>query len=76
MVRQAERIGMRVNSSKTAVVCVPDSLAYEADAYILDEDGLRIGYQEKIKVLGMRFSNKPTMGAHVAWLKSAVRKRF
>lgn len=39
LVRRAEEIGMVVNSSKTALICVSDAQAYMADAYILDSDG-------------------------------------
>ena len=34
VVRAAESIGMVVNAKKTAMICVSDSLSYEAEAYI------------------------------------------
>ena len=43
LVRRATDIGMVVNRKKMTMICVSDSLAYEADAYILDEDQERIG---------------------------------
>ena len=47
--RAAEEIGMKVNTSKTSMMCVSDSLAYAADAFILDSDGNRIGCTDNIK---------------------------
>ena len=76
MVREAEHIGMKVNTNKTAMTCVSDALSYVADAYILDRDGNRIGCQDSMKVLGMRFSNRPNMDSHVAWIKTTMRQRF
>ena len=76
LVRRVEEIGMVVNSKNTAMICVSDSLSYEADAYILDEDEQRIGCQEKIKALGMTFSNKPTMAAQVNSIKKKIHSRY
>ena len=63
LVRRAEEIGMVVNSSKTAMLCVSDAMAYEADAFILDSDQVRIGCQKSIKALGMHFSSRPDIHA-------------
>ena len=76
VVRNAESIGMKVNSAKTTLVCFSDSLAYEADAYIEDEDGNRIRGQRSMKALGMRFSSRPDMQAHVDWVKKTFRQRY
>ena len=63
--RLAELMGMKVNSSKTMVLCVSDSRTYEAAAYIEDADGNTIDSVNHLKILGMHFSNKPNMGAQV-----------
>ena len=76
LVRKAEAIGMKVNAAKTTMVCFSDAAAYKADAYIEDEDGNRIGCQDRMKALGMRFSNRPDMGAHVDWIRKTYRERF
>ena len=76
LVRRAEDIGMVVNSSKTAMICVSDSLGYTADAYIHDSEQERIGCQEKIKALGMHFSNRPNMWAQVEAVKRNIRSRY
>ena len=76
LVRQAEAIGMVVNAGKTAMLTVSDSLAYEADAFIYDSDEKRIGWQKKIKALGMHFSSRPTMQAQVEAIQKNMRMRF
>ena len=68
LVRRAEGIGMKVNTSKTVMMCVSDALGHEADAYLLDKDSERISCQRTMKILGMCFSNRPTMPEHVEWL--------
>lgn len=76
LVRQAEKIGMAVNTEKTAMICVSDASSYTADAFIHDADGVRIGCQETIKALGMIFSNKPDMAAQVQSIKKKFRSRL
>ena len=76
LVRKAEAIGMKVNRAKTTMVCFSDSLAYKADAYIEDADGNRIGCQDNMKALGMHFSNRPDMSAHVDWIRRTYRECF
>ena len=76
MVRRAEGIGMKVNASKTAMVCFSDASGYTADAFIEDADGNKIRCQDSIKALGMRFSSRPDMSAHVAWIAKNMRERF
>ena len=41
------------------MVCFSDSLADKADADIEDTDGARIGWQDSMKTLGMRFQIAP-----------------
>ena len=43
LVRGTEEIGMVVNASKTAMMCVSGASNFRADAYILDADQNRIG---------------------------------
>ena len=61
IVRNAEDLGMVVNSLKTAMVCVSAATEYTADAYILDSDHERIGCSVSFKALAMRFSNRLDM---------------
>ena len=76
MVRRAEEIGMVVNSTKTAMLCISDALSYRADTFIMDDDMNRIGCQDNLKALGMRFSDHPNMGAQVAHIKKSFRMRY
>ena len=70
--RRAARRGMKVNSSKTAMLCISDTMSYEAKAFIEDEEGQSIATGDTMKVLGFHFSRRPTMHGHV----DAIRKRF
>ena len=65
IVRNAESIGMVVNSNKTAMMCISGASNYEADAFILDAEQTRIGCTKSIKALGVRFSNKLDMEEQV-----------
>ena len=76
VVRAAEDIGMVVNSKKTAMLCVSDSLKYQADAFILDSDQNRIGCQDRIKALGMYFSSRPNMQEQVNAISRKFRTRY
>ena len=64
IVRRAEEIGMKVNSDKTSMICVSDALDYEADAFINNSDGDRIGCQNSTKALGIMLSSRPVMDDH------------
>ena len=76
LVRQAEAIGMVVNSAKTAMLCVSDAQGYEAESFMYDADQNRIGCQTKIKALGMHFSNRPDMWEQVNAVKKNIRSRY
>ena len=76
VVRRAEDIGMVVNASKTAMICMSGALEYDADAYLLDADQNRIGCNGTIKALGVRFSNKLNMEEQVSYIVKAMRSRY
>ena len=76
MVKRAEQIGMVVNTSNTAIMCMSDSLSYKAEAYILDDDQKRLTSTDSLKALGVRFSCRPTMDAQVEHIKKSFRSRF
>ena len=63
---------MKVNTSKTSMICFSDAMSYGAEAFIYDADGNRIDSGPTMKILGFHFSDKPTMHAHV----QALQKRF
>ena len=68
----AERLGMKVNASKTMVLCISDSKTYKATAYVRDSQGNDIDAVENLKILGVHFSSKPDMSAQV----DAICKKF
>ena len=76
VVRGAESLGMVVNSQKTAMMCISGATDFVADAYILDEDLNRIGCSQKIKALGLRFSNRLDMEDHVQYIIKSMRSRY
>ena len=76
VVRNAEDLGMVVNAQKTSMICISAATDFTADAFILDSDQNRIGCSDTIKALGMRFSNRLDMEAHVQYVIRAVRSRF
>ena len=76
MTRKAEQLGIKVNKRKTAMLCVSDALGFEPDAFILDEDGARIGCRKLLKALGMRFSNRSNMSQHVEHIRKSFRSRY
>ena len=63
---------MKVNSSKTAMLCISGAQSYKANAYIYDAAGEKIESGESMKFLGFHFSRRPGVHAHV----EALRKRF
>ena len=71
----AESMGMRVNSSKTKVLCVSDSRTYEAAAFITDPQGNEIDSVDKLKILGVHFSSKPDMSEQVQAICRKFRSR-
>ena len=76
VVRKAEDIGMVVNAQKTAMMCVSGAIDFNADAYMLDADQNRIECTNKIKALGIRFSNRLDMEDHVQYIIKAMRSCY
>ena len=76
VVRAAEKKGMRVNAAKTNMICVSDTFNFEASAFILDRDGVRVESTSKMKVLGWHFSSRPTPTAYIEVLKRRFRERY
>ena len=76
VIRRAEERGMKVNTAKTGLLCVSDSLNHKTRAYIQDSEGARIESGEKLKVLGWHFSTRPTVEAHVEVLRRRFRERY
>ena len=73
--RIAESLGMKVNASKTMVLCVSDSRTYKAAAYVRDCQGNDIEAIDSLKILGLHFSSKPDMSAQVEAICRKFRSR-
>ena len=67
---------MKVNTKKTSIICISDSLNYDVGAYILDSSGQRIKSGAKMKVLGWHFSTKPNADAYINVLQRRFRQCY
>ena len=72
----AQAIGMQVNTSKTKVLCISDSLSYTPKTFIEDSEGNRINCVDSMKILGFHFGNKPTMHLQVQHIVKSLRQRY
>ena len=72
----AESMGMKVNASKTMVLCISDSRTYKASAYVVDPEGNEIDSVNKIKILGVNFTDKPDMAGQVEAVCRKFRSRI
>ena len=68
--------GMLVNTKKTNLLCISDSLSYTPSTYIEDTDGTVIESGQSMKVLGFHFSTKPTVHLHVEQTIKKIRRRY
>ena len=76
VVRRAQERGMKVNTAKTGMVYISDSLNARTGAFILDSEGGRIESGPGLKVLGWHFSDRPTADAQIEVLKRRFRERY
>ena len=76
IVRNATAKGMKVNNSKTNIICITDSLSHERKTFIVDESGERIESCDEMKILGFNFSKKPTVHAQVKSIIKKFRQRY
>ena len=67
---------MKVNTSKTNLLVISDSLNYETAAYFEGSDGERIVSRDMMKILGFWFSRRPNIALHIANLKKKMRRRY
>ena len=76
MTSNATAIGMKVNNSKTRLICISDSLASLSKGCILDGGGERINQSEDMKLLRFHLSSRPTVSAHIRVLLRRMRMRL
>ena len=75
----AEAKGMRVNSSKTKLHVISDSISYRAAAFIHDAEGNALNTGKppgRLKVLGFTFGDRPSVRPHVMTIRKKFRQRF
>ena len=73
LVRNAQSIGMKVNTDKTVMICFSDSSRYKADTFIEDAESNRLCCGDSLKALGMCFLSKADMLAHADWIQGSMR---
>lgn len=66
---------MKVNKSKTNVLCVFDALSYSLMTYTFDSQGEQIDSSDTLKLLGFNFSDRPTVQLHVNVTIQKIRQR-
>ena len=67
---------MKVNGSKTAMVCVSGAQSYHARSHVYQASGEKVESGPSIKVLGFHFSSSPTVHAHMAALSKRIRSKY
>ena len=68
--------GMVVNTSKTQVIVISDSLNYTPKTFICDKDGEQIDCTDSIKILGFEFGKKPTVAQQVKAILGKFRRKY
>ena len=66
--------GMKVNSSKTKLLCISDAMSYLPEVQIKDVDDSLItsSPDDSMKMLGFHFSTKPNVNKHIEVLKKRL----
>ena len=73
--RNSKEVGMRINGKKTQLLCVSNSINYTVQSHLVVGDE-RIWSGERLKILGMMFDSRGTMGAHMGELKKKFNARI
>ena len=75
VVKNANEIGMRVNESKTQMLCLSTSIDYDVCSFIRTPSGQKIESGDTLKILGFHFDSNPSIEHHIEQLITKVRKR-
>lgn len=73
---EACKRGMVVNSKKTQIIVISDSLTYEPRTMITDKDGNDISCKDDMKILGFTFGKKPNMNKHIRGVLTRIRRKY
>ena len=72
----AAKLGLKVNSKKTQMVCVSGNNLSDVSSFIRDQEGNRIVSTDSMKILGFHFGTQPTVQKHIEVLSTKLRKRL
>ena len=72
----AMRKGMKVNESKTNLLCVSDSLNFRTLTFIEGSKGERIECKKHMKVLGFYLSDRTGVSRHVEEIAKKMRQKY
>ena len=77
-IRNTELFGMMVNTGKTNLLCVSDSLSYKACAHLYSVEGAKLSTENstELKLLGFRFGSRPTCQTHIDAMRRSFRGRY
>ena len=74
IVTNSERSGMKVNASKTQLLCITSTKHSEVASFI-DHRGERIASREHMNLLRFRFDSRPSVHAHVGFIREKFNSR-
>ena len=66
-----ERVGMKMNTAKTQLLCITSAINYEVRSYI-ESNGRKIVSGDELKLLGFTFGRRPTVRPHF----ESVRRKY
>lgn len=72
----AKKKGMKVNTSKTKILCISDAMNYTPRTLIFDSDGVKICNGHEMKLLGFYFGPKPTVDYPASAILKRLRQRY
>ena len=72
----AKKKGMKVNESKTNLLCVSDSLNFKSLAYFNGSNNERIECSRSIKILGFYLTDRTGVSMHVEEIAKNMRRKY
>ena len=67
---------MVVNTTKTQLLVVSDSMGKTNEAFIEDQEGNELTAADQMKVLGFHFSSSPDVSRHVDVIRRRFRQKY
>lgn len=72
---EAPNRGMRVNDTKTSLMCVSAATSFLASAMLIGRDNVRIESQDHMKILGFTLDHDGGISSHVENLRERLRSQ-